>query len=204
MPSGELGVEPYAWHRYSDRPAVRRLLRDRTPLGSRRIIPPDLSDVRAARMRPWILVLWEPLTDRVPGPHLSQPWCCYLDTVIFYCRPYQELPPSRYLSWSEWSDERYANGNPKLRWLDRPVIKRESSGSFAEYERLEYRLRFDDHILFDGVVWHMGGGSVVWRRPWWYMRHEARRSRDDSRCGGCVTAAQAGLGVRTAEAVWGI
>lgn len=187
-PCGELGVQPHCWYRRYDPPRGRLLT---NPRGwySRPITPPDFSDVRAARIQPWLLVLWEPLTDRAPGPHLTLPWCCYGDTVIFYCRPFQLLPPRRYLSWVEFSEERDRNGNRKTVYLNRPVIRRDRTGSFAEHQRIEYRLRFDDHVLFDGVVWHVGGGSVVWHRPWWWMRRSARRAQGDARCGICVAAA---------------
>lgn len=167
-PTGEPGVRPYRWQRY--RP--------------RRGNGPDLSRLLAVRTRPWILCLWEPLTAKIPGPNLVQPHCCYLQTVIFYARPFQQLPPARYLSWYGYHGY-HANGNPKLEKLERPVIKRDSVGSFAKYAELEHSLRFDDHIEFDGEHWHIHGGSVRWHKPGWWFQQWARRMPQGAGCRVC-------------------
>ena len=134
--------------------------------------PPDISDIRVFRQKPWRLILWEPLPTKAPGPHLVQPWCCYVNTVIFYAYPYQELPPTRYLSWHEMV------GHQTVR-LARPVIKKNEVGEFAEYDRIETRLGFDGLVRFEGEVYETGGARIRYARPYWYSCVWARRRQQD-------------------------
>src|SRR5207253_4646158 len=46
--------------------------------------------VQRVQTHPWFIVIWELLTNKVPGPHLTMPYCCYSRTVIFYLRGYVE------------------------------------------------------------------------------------------------------------------
>jgi hypothetical protein len=52
-------------------------------------MPPDLTDCVPTRdpERPWLLQIVEPLP--IDAPETAQPWCCYIQTVIFYEQPYR-------------------------------------------------------------------------------------------------------------------
>ncbi len=172
-PTGEPGKLTLAYHPHMGRSPYRD--------GTGKFITfsvPDIRDLLSYRPQPWNLVIWERLFTKAPGPHLVRPYCCYINTIIFYARPYQTLPPKRYLSWHEFSEtERYANGNRKLIRLARPVIRKGSTGSFAEYDRLEHRLEWGTLLKFEDEQFEYGGGSVRWVRPHWWMRSQARRVR---------------------------
>ena len=49
---------------------------------------PPLADCLVSRPRPHLLVIWEPLLTKAPAPPKAQPYCCYINTVIFYHFPY--------------------------------------------------------------------------------------------------------------------
>jgi hypothetical protein len=118
---------------------------------------PDIADCLAFRRpeRPWLLTIWEPLQTKAPGPHLTLAYCCYINTVIFYHRPYI----------GGFSRPWQANG----RWHagDRR--------SFVEWDKLETRLTWDDQLRFEGDEFEKGGGRVMWCRRRWWMCHGARR-----------------------------
>jgi len=119
----------------------------------------DLSDCRAERLpnRPWLLQLWEPILTKAPSPARCQPWCCYIQTVIFYHRPYI---PGRW-SASRWSDGRLH--------VDR--------GGFVEFDQVETRLSWDHVVRFDGDLFVIAGGRVAWRHQRWWMFRSARRKK---------------------------
>lgn len=176
-PIGEPGRLTFTYHPHMGRSAYIDGCGKRTTFAI-----PDISDVLAWRDpdHPWNLVIWERLLTKAPGPHLVRPHCCYINTIIFYARPYRTLPPKRYLSWHAPSEtERYANGNAKWIRLERPVIRKDSTGSFAEHDRIEHRLQWQTILRFEGEDFEYGGGSVRWVRPHWWMRSRARRIKHE-------------------------
>ncbi|WP_157785805.1 hypothetical protein [Bradyrhizobium liaoningense] len=159
-----------AWSEHEVRPCgVRGSLewiqwRNRDGLGIDRA--PDISDVLVGRPRRHLLVLWEPVLTKAPGPHLAQAHCCYINTVIFYHRPYVVRPWKHY-------------------WYDRAGKLRASGSGFFEWDQLETRFTcWDDRVSFRGDVFEVGGGRVLWanvpgeRRQWW-VRLAARRIRQE-------------------------
>jgi hypothetical protein len=125
-------------------------------------IAPDLSDCLVVRPRPFRLTIWEPLLTKAPGPHLARTYCCYIQTVIFYHRPYIKSPWVKlFRTHRGWSH----NGSP---------------GHFEEWDQIETRLASDHVVEFEGELFTLGGGRVMWvnapgqPRRWW-MRHQARR-----------------------------
>jgi hypothetical protein len=91
---------------------------------------------------------WEPI--RTTAPQTARPYCCYLSTVIFYKVPRALTPDGReFERWdtveSAWNllGERYTDED--LGW-----------SSLAPF------------VLHNGVVYELGGGSVVWRNGRWF------------------------------------
>jgi hypothetical protein len=124
----------------------------------------DVSDMLVVRPKPFRLVIWEPLITKAPSPALAAPWCCYRRTVIFYARPHVIWP------------------YPKI-YECRGRLRANSGPSFAEWDQIETRLSWDDALWFEGEIFVVGGGRVVWApgpgggyRRWW-MCHGARRQR---------------------------
>ena len=118
----------------------------------------DLSDVLVTRPRPWLLDIWEPLHTKAPSPPKAAPFCCYINTVIFYHFPHI-VPP--------WGTPWKSNG----RWN---MVR----SSFVEWDRIESRLTWDAPVEFEGEMFLIGGGRVVWRRnAWWMLRGARRQSR---------------------------
>lgn len=149
----------YSWEE-ERQPCGRRGLRH---LGRPNCVPPDCSNMLVARPMPWSLVIWEPLETKAPGPHLAQPYCCYIQTVIFYHRPY-------IIGWPRG-------------WRDREgVFHRDRTGGFIEWDRLESRLCWGDVVVFEGEEFVIGGGGVRYERApdggrhqWWMLRDARRR-----------------------------
>lgn len=122
---------------------------------------PDLSDILVSRPCDHMLILWEPLPTKAPGPHLTQPWCCYVNTVIFYVRPHITAKPKP--------------------WRDREgVLHHGEVGCFYEWDRVETRFGWDALIEHDGWLFKTGGGTVRWAQRRWWMQQWARRERNDS------------------------
>jgi hypothetical protein len=121
---------------------------------------PDLSDVLVSRPKPHILIIWEPLLTKAPAPPQTQPHCCYLRTVIFYTYPHRRALAKKY----------WRNSVGKLRI---------STGGFEEWDKVEFRLGWDDLVGFEGERFEVGGGTVVWARRRWWMVHGARRVQAD-------------------------
>jgi len=128
------------------------------------------ADILIARCgaRPWKLIVWEPLQTKAPGPHLTQPYCCYSHHVIFYARPYYSAPhcfPLIFKTQHGW----------------RANAPRDARGLYY-FDRLDYRSHWDAAFQFEGETWRMGGGRVVWARradgigKQWWLRSEARRA----------------------------
>lgn len=118
----------------------------------------DLDGVLARRTAPdapWLIELLEPLPTHAPSPSRCQPHCCFLDTVIFYHRPYigaRERP-------SRWSDGSIHRGS---------IV-------FAAFDRVRARLRLDDWVTFDGDTFRITSGRAIWARRRWWMLYSARR-----------------------------
>lgn len=108
---------------------------------------------------PWFIILWEPLTTKVPGPHLTQPYCCYIRTVIFYVRGYIIRPFS-----SPWK--------LGIKWK---VTK--PGQHFEEWSRVETLFRHDDLVEFEKEVFEIGGGRIIWFNKQWWCRYSARRKK---------------------------
>lgn len=130
--------------------------------------PSDIADCRAVqpwtprrwgerRLSAWNLVIWEPLLTKAPRPPKAQPFCCYVDTVIFYHFPYIE-------GW-------------RRPWRDRDGRWRPSEvGAFVEWDRIETRFTWEDLVRFDGQVFAIGGGRALWKQGRWVRT--ARRQED--------------------------
>lgn len=125
---------------------------------------PDLSDCLVARPRPHLLAICEPIITKAPGPHLAQPWCCYINTVIFYHRPYIVRP------WRKIYESRGRLTH--------------CSPGFEEWDQIKTRFTWDECVSFKGDVFQVSGGRVLWAnapgepRRWW-MRRGARRIRQE-------------------------
>ena len=107
--------------------------------------------------KPWLLEIMEPLKTKAPCPDKAQPYCCYINTVIFYLKPYIVRP---------WHHLWTCNG--KLQ-AEKP------GGHLEEWDRVETELQWDDRVEFNGEIFIIGGGSVVWERSRWWMKSHARR-----------------------------
>lgn len=117
----------------------------------------DLSDCLVVRPVPFRLVIWEPLKTKAPAPPKASPHCCYIQSVILYHFPYVQ---NRFKRW--WKDG-------EGRWRE------SKTGSFVEWDQVQYRLGWDDRVSFDGEEFEVGGGRVVWAKRRWWMCHKARR-----------------------------
>jgi hypothetical protein len=116
---------------------------------------PDLGDCLVSRPRPFALVIWEPLLTKAPAPDKALPYCCYSRSVIFYHRPYIVRP---------WRRIYRANGRLT-----------HCRAGFEQWDKIEYRLAWNDQVEFEGEVFDVGGGTVVWAQKRWWMCHGARR-----------------------------
>jgi len=119
----------------------------------------DLSDCLVSQPKPWLLIIWEPLRTKAPAPPKAQPFCCFVQSVIFYHSPYIAWPYGGY-----WRDR-----EGKLRWP--------STRCLLQWDRTETRLAWNDIVDFDGEEFECGGGRVVWARRQWWMCHWASRKR---------------------------
>lgn len=106
---------------------------------------------------PWLVEIWEPLTTKVPNPCIARPFCCYINTVIFYLRPYV-LRTHHHL----W------NCNGRLR-AEKP------GGSFEQWGRVYTVITWDTALEVNGQPFDRVSGSVIWKRKRWWMRQWARR-----------------------------
>lgn len=122
---------------------------------------PKLDDCFVERPKPFRIVIWEPILTKAPCPSRAQPYCCYIKTVIFYHRPYIVRPFKTF-------------------WRDRSGKFHASSSGYEQWDQVETRLACDDVVSFEGELFSVGLGEVVWvnapdqaRR--WYMRRDVRR-----------------------------
>lgn len=121
---------------------------------------PDLSDCVVHQEKPWLLEVWEPLHTKAPCPDKTQPYCCYINTVIFYVRPFIVRPWHRY-----W----ICNGK---RLAEKP------GSSFEKWDEIKTRLQWDDVVRFGLDTFAIGSGTVLWHNKRWWMRRWARRRQD--------------------------
>ncbi|RXF75055.1 hypothetical protein [Hansschlegelia zhihuaiae] len=125
--------------------------------------PADVSDCLVVRPRPWILTIWEPLETNAPSPTLARPYCCLLNTVIFYDAQYRKM------LWSTF----YCASTDRLR--------RGGVLDFYRFDTVKTRLLCEQPVVFERETFIVGCGRVLWashgrdRRRWW-MRHPARRA----------------------------
>lgn len=121
---------------------------------------PDISDLLVLQLKPWRLVIWEPLITKAPAPPKAQAYCCYINTIIFYHSPYIVSP---------WVKLFKSNG----RWH-----RNSSPGGFVEWDQIQTRIDSHHDILrFDFEKWELTGATVLWKRGRWWMRYAARRVR---------------------------
>lgn len=119
----------------------------------------DLNNVLVIQVptHPWFIILWEPLNTKAPNPQKAQPYCCYSNTVIFYVRGYILRPWSTlYGGPSGWQSE-----SPGCR--------------YEQWDETTTRLRWEDVVEYNGQLFKCGGGTVVWAKNRWWMRHWARK-----------------------------
>jgi hypothetical protein len=116
---------------------------------------PPVDDVLARQLKPHLLALWEPLATKAPKPPKATPYCCYLQTVIFYAFPNLTLAPRG--------------------WRDRDgMFHRDSGGRFFEWDRVEHRLMHDVIVAWphgeNGThLFGVTSGGVVWKAGrWWF------------------------------------
>ena len=99
--------------------------------------------------------IMEPLTTKVPNPNLARPYCCYLNTVIFYARPLLVRQWHHLYLWrGSWAAEKPGT-------------------HLEEWGRVETKLSGDTRVDVDGRIFTCGGGRVEWHRKRWWMRHFA-------------------------------
>lgn len=156
---------------------------ERVPAGDRGVLKlhyqyrgtPPLEEFLSFRWpdRPWLMTGWEKLRIHAPNPSLCRPWCCYINTVIFYVRPHQTLPPTRYLTDLEFLP------NGETRRLERRVIKRNKVGSFATYGSIETSLSHETIVEHAGELFDVQTWRIIWCRPSWWVRYTFRRRRPE-------------------------
>ena len=78
--------------------------------------------------------VWEPLSTKIPGPNLALPYCCYINTVIFYVHHGRVLQADRH--------GRMWNCNGQWEWSDQ---KR----SFEEWGRVTSTIRQDEKLPYN-------------------------------------------------------
>jgi hypothetical protein len=117
--------------------------------------PGDLSDCLVSQPKPFRLVIWDPLRTKAPAPPKARPYCCYIQTVIFYHFPYiRQIWPGAWRS-------------------DDGALRRQTAG-YEEWDKIEFRLAWDDVVEYRGALYVVGSGHVVWKQRRWWMLHHAR------------------------------
>lgn len=106
-----------------------------------------------------LIEVWEPLPTKAPNPNLAQPYCCYVNMVVFYLRPYVLRPWHRY-------------------WICNGKRKAEKPGrSYEEWDRIETTLRIDAVVEYEGRKFRCYNGRVIWKHKRWWMKREAKLER---------------------------
>ena len=127
----------------------------------------EIFDIRPLGKR--TIEFYERLDTKAPSPALCHPFCCYINTVIFYANGYPCEPGiNAKLRWYAKTRKKSlpADGVPKL-------------GVFIEYDRVK-TLMWDDVIAIGGGNYQVQGGTVVWlgKGQRWAMRRKARLQRE--------------------------
>lgn len=132
---------------------------------------PSRKQFRVEVIKPWLLEVWEPLSTKVPNPNLALAYCCYLNTVIWYVRPYTVRP------WHHlWTTDHRSTCIPRIGC----VWHAEKPGShLEEWGREDYHLTWDVRFTYNGTDFDAGGGSVEYlgKGLGWWMKHYARRRK---------------------------
>lgn len=125
----------------------------------------NISHVLAMRVEshPWFIILWEPLDTKAPGPNLTQPYCCYATTIIFYLRGYIVRPFSSVC------------GGPGNWYLNKGQGGKTRGIEFETWGKTETLLRCDSVVEFENQWYEVGCGKVIWKNNRWWMVHSARR-----------------------------
>lgn len=125
--------------------------------------PTDVSKVLVSQpeTHPWFIILWEPLNTKAPSPQLTQVWCCYANTVVFYLRGYV----LRQFSHLYKINGKWGHTKPGYH--------------YEEWDSIEYVLRWDSVVQYQNEFFKVGSGMVIWAKGRWWMRHSARRERKE-------------------------
>ena len=145
--------------------------------------------------RPWLLTIWEPLKTKAPNPNLAAPYCCYINTVIFYVRPHTVRPWHHLWRSGRISDtvlvcnrcKRRSSAFPCEHCQGKDFIKQdywpgtwraEKPGmSYEEWGRADTELRWDLKVEYNGQTFICNGGRVVWKHKRWWMERGLRREQ---------------------------
>jgi hypothetical protein len=111
--------------------------------------------------RPWLLHVWEPLRTKAPATPRAGPFCCYIQTIIFYHEPY-------IADWPRGGRDRNGIFHPD--W---------NSRGFIQWDQIESRMAINDVVKYRGDLFEIGSGHVIWcgKQLRWWMHHGARRKR---------------------------
>lgn len=120
----------------------------------------DLSKILVSRVttHPWFIIMWEPLTTKVPNPNLVRVWCCYVKTVIFYLRPYTV---------EQFHRKGYRG----------PV---KPGHEYAKWAQIETAFRCDDVVKWEGGMFKVGAGRIRYANGQWWCVQNARRHQPAS------------------------
>lgn len=122
-----------------------------------------LAECRVRQSWPQVIDIWQPLPTKAPGPHLTRPYCCYVNTVIFYAGPVYYVRKGGH-------PYKTSRG---YRWS--------ASSGFQVWDEVHDIFSWEDMVFFDGLYWEVSGGSVIWKNKRWWMYRQAfkngRRAR---------------------------
>lgn len=105
------------------------------------------------RDRNW-MVFYEVLPTTAPRE--AQPYCCLVNTIVFYEKPYRVIRGGYYAEHDRIETQWHLFG-------------------YRIFEREVGWYCCQPMIWCEGEWWHMGVGEVVWRNERWEMKHRARR-----------------------------
>ncbi len=126
--------------------------------GGEKRTPPTGTTVAQVKTHPWWLVVWEPLTTKVPNPNLAKPYCCYARSVVFHVRGYILRP---FIHLYRFRDEKWSYSKP--------------GSMYEEWDHVEHTFMHEDVIEYQGQKFDISCGRVVWYGKQWWMRYCARR-----------------------------
>ena len=107
-------------------------------------------------------VFYEPINTTAPHDETCEPYCCLINTIVFYKKPYALNGRGGYQIWDE----------VKTQW-----------------DNLGYRFTDEDwgwqslapFVIHDGALYELSIGEVIWRNDHWYMRWIAWRVDESDR-----------------------